>query len=594
MGYFDYLPDENSTGTTTTKKPATKTTSFFDNLPDESTVSQAAPAPTQTATAPVKKKLTYQDPGYYDSEDFKNDVVAKYDAAPDKQKYKNTLTNTELAVLNERRPDNKNYSNPTIYDASVKVKPLNFDSNQSNKIAAVNKIDEAIKTGKLPEGQFSWDDLLAGRNNTVKQIQEDNAKYYNADGSQKGNVINAFESTGITTPDSVPQQIINTIGGKAIEYKDNNLKPAIQKISDAWDGVGTYSNGTVKRLDNAQSFVKGAAGVVDLVFSPISFAGQQIASDNPDDMTHAGNLINKVLSLPFEAAKGVVSTTGQMIGMDKQDAEDLGTVIAAIIPFFKLKGGEIKTTDLSTIRNMTNNTFTKIRDLDPNAKALWREGARDLHPDVSGLPYTYMARFNDAAAKGDVKGMKAVMEEGKQYKAANPTVQATAPAYTDPVKMREDAAKGNENAIIRNGNYQEAVKTTDVAIKDTAGNPVAKIETVGYEDGKVSVRVSVTDAEKNTVSTQFQGEYPSKEAAVKAGAVQTQMILDNNVSKAPIADLAEVKAQLEEIKNASPEKISEITKQTRQIETPPVMETKSEVPKVEKPVENTSVMQLSE
>lgn len=371
------------------------------------------------------------------------------------------------------------------------------------------------------------------------------------------------------------------------------MDPALNKISDAWDGVGTYSNGTVKRLDNAQSFIKGAAGVVDLVFSPISFGAAQIGSDNPDDLSHAGNLINKVISFPFEAAKGIVSTSGQLIGMDKQDAEDLGTVIAAIIPFLKLKGAELKTTDISTIRNMTNNTFTKIRDLDPNAKAIWRQGARDLHPDVSGLPYTYMARFNDAAAKGDVKGMKAIIEEGRQYKTANPQVKATTPAYVDPVEMRTEAAKGNENAIIRNGNYQEAVKTTDVAIKDAYGNPVAKIETVGYEDGVVSVRVSVTDTGKNTVSTQFQGEYTSKDAAVKAGAVQTQMILDN----ATVADVAEVKAQLEEIKNASPQKIAQIGKEARAIETKvPEVKPKVEI-ETEKPAnvtEKTSVMQLSE
>lgn len=192
MGYFDNLPDENTGSTTTsTKKTAPKGSSFFDDLPDESPVAPVTPEVTpkknvpDAYTAPVAKELTYNDPGYYQSETFKNKITSEYDAAPDKQKYKNKLTNTELAVLEERRPDYKNYSNPSIWDAEVRAKPVGFDEKQAKKVEAVKIIDKAFETGKLPEGQFSWDDLLKGRNETVRQIQTENSKFYREDGTQK-------------------------------------------------------------------------------------------------------------------------------------------------------------------------------------------------------------------------------------------------------------------------------------------------------------------------------------------------------------------------------------------------------------------------
>jgi len=224
MGIFDEdLSPELRTTTTKKKTTSQKSSGMFDDFLTTDTVAPVTPetsvipnnkknvpaAYTQPAPTPTKE-LTFSDPGYYDSETFRNKITSAYDKAPDKQKYKNTLSNTELAVLNERRPDNKSYSNPTIYDATVKVKPMGFDDAQSKKIQAVNVIDKAIADKKLPENFQSWDDLVAGRNNTVKQIQSDNAKYYNTDGSQRGNVMEAFQSDTITTPDSFVQQAKNT------------------------------------------------------------------------------------------------------------------------------------------------------------------------------------------------------------------------------------------------------------------------------------------------------------------------------------------------------------------------------------------------
>lgn len=52
-------------------------------------------------------------------------LVSKlYDQAPDKQKYKNTLTNSEIATLNKERPDNKKFGNAPIFDAKVKASDI--------------------------------------------------------------------------------------------------------------------------------------------------------------------------------------------------------------------------------------------------------------------------------------------------------------------------------------------------------------------------------------------------------------------------------------------------------------------------------------
>lgn len=54
----------------------------------------------------------------------------------------------------------------------------------------------------------------------------------------------------------------------------------------------------------------------------------------------------------------------------------------------------------------------------------------EIHPDISGLPDTYMARFNEAATRGDITGMARILDEariakqnlGKEKPVENPIV----------------------------------------------------------------------------------------------------------------------------------------------------------------------------
>ena len=37
----------------------------------------------------------------------------------------------------------------------------------------------------------------------------------------------------------------------------------------------------------------------------------------------------------------------------------------------------------------------------------------EIHPDISGLPDTYMARFNEAATKGNITEMAKILDEAR-------------------------------------------------------------------------------------------------------------------------------------------------------------------------------------
>ena len=37
----------------------------------------------------------------------------------------------------------------------------------------------------------------------------------------------------------------------------------------------------------------------------------------------------------------------------------------------------------------------------------------EIHPDISGLPDTYMARFNEAATRADITGMAKILDEAR-------------------------------------------------------------------------------------------------------------------------------------------------------------------------------------
>ena len=47
----------------------------------------------------------------------------------------------------------------------------------------------------------------------------------------------------------------------------------------------------------------------------------------------------------------------------------------------------------------------------------------EIHPDISGLDYSYMSRFNEASAKGDIPGMNIVLNEARIQKAKIDTLK---------------------------------------------------------------------------------------------------------------------------------------------------------------------------
>jgi hypothetical protein len=102
--------------------------------------------------------------------------------------------------------------------------------------------------------------------------------------------------------------------------------------------------------------------------------------------------------------------------------------------------------------------------------------------------------------------------------------------------MREDAVKGNENATIRNGQYQEAMKETPVLVKNKTGTDLVSVDTVKYSDGSHMIRVNVNVEPGNSISTQFEGAYTNEDAAIEAGIRQAKEIAQGSLNEQEIID----------------------------------------------------------
>lgn len=66
-----------------------------------------------------------------------------------------------------------------------------------------------------------------------------------------------------------------------------------------------------------------------------------------------------------------------------------------------------------------------------------------MHPDISGLDSSYMARFNEAAAKGDTKTMDSIVQEVRKAKSEQkaPIVEKTETKITEPIKEQKTTEK---------------------------------------------------------------------------------------------------------------------------------------------------------
>jgi hypothetical protein len=136
MGIFDEdLSPELRT--TTAKKTTAKPSGMFDDFLTVETPSPEVKLPVFSEPSPIAPK-TYKAPDYSFKpkavEDFSaalktgnvkvsgdSTIAQSYDAAPDKFKYKQTLSNSEIEQLKKERPDSVNAKSTVIYDATVKA-----------------------------------------------------------------------------------------------------------------------------------------------------------------------------------------------------------------------------------------------------------------------------------------------------------------------------------------------------------------------------------------------------------------------------------------------------------------------------------------
>lgn len=86
------------------------------------------------------------------------------------------------------------------------------------------------------------------------------------------------------------------------------------------------------------------------------------------------------------------------------------------------------------------------------------------------------------------------------------------------------------------------MKENPVVLEDNTGQEIVSVDTVKYSDGSHSVRTTVTTEPSNTISTPFEGSYPTEQDAIDAGIAKAEE-LSQNTPNAPIIHekIAEIK-----------------------------------------------------
>lgn len=259
-------------------------------------------------------------------------VTRGYDTAIDKFKFKQTLSNTELARLDQTRPEHRDFGSKQIGNAEVRA----------SSFPSIQNADTAISQ-----------DTTA---NTLFELGEQNLV--------EPNLLDAVQNTARYVPQ------------KWRGIKKEVLEPTVGKsLYETIHGVSMDDSFNVKKkLDKGQQTLRGARAIVDTVFAPLSVISHETSNqEDPSIYGGIGNVANRFVMLPFEAAASSISNIGQTVGMEKETADDLGIVVAAFAPLIRrMRKDGASTKEISTVVDRANQTFTKIRDLDKESKKLYR------------------------------------------------------------------------------------------------------------------------------------------------------------------------------------------------------------------------------
>jgi protein-L-isoaspartate O-methyltransferase len=378
-----------------------------------------------------------------------------------------------------------------------------------------------------------------------------------------GNITNVYGWNPDTSVDwqGMKDSIMNPgeIPNQAKWDFNEHLKPIQEQFRQAFEG--TTADG--KDLTPFQRSLKGARGIIESVFTPITYPlGKLGDANNPDNINNPGNLINKVVALPFTVSSGLITEASKKAGMDPSTAEDFGIFLASVLPFLKWKWKEVTSTELTTMVDRSKDQFSKINDLSPEVKAVYRKWAMEIHPDISGLDYSYMARFNEASAKGDINAMNAILDEARIAKAKTETHKENGTDHESSISEARDVARGvttktpEETALARNvtSTFEEKAKTpaiiipipkpaqpqnqnefsvnTDTSVvspttQNSPETPALKIDTVKYDDGKYSASAEV-NIDGNTTTIPFSETFNSKKEAIDNVIPQTKSVLQES------------------------------------------------------------------
>lgn len=176
--------------------------------------------------------------------------------------------------------------------------------------------------------------------------------------------------------------------------------------------------------------------------------------------------------------------------------------------------------------------------------------------------------------------------------------------YLSNVTEARDVASGKvqsteeEKAVATEAvaRYQQAAKQTAVRIKDEAGTPAVVIETVKYDDGKVSSSARVNVSPTETVTAPLSGEYPSVEEAVKGAAEKAKEILATSHSPSPqvVSQVEEAAKSPEAVLRKPADELSKVEQTAPESAPEPVKATEPTAKESQKNVSEMSVTPKAE